>query len=131
MKKPLRQVFKVARERAGLTREQLSEHYGIPIRTVQSWEWGQREPAEYVINSLLRCMSVDFNIPIADVKEDIGDSGDYRLSHMDNSPLTKHEQDYVYHERKAGNLTHRGMSADRFYLLYKCSNGFVFRVSKK
>ena len=40
--------IKEARERAGLTREELSIWLGIPYRTLQNWETGSRKCTEYV-----------------------------------------------------------------------------------
>lgn len=40
--------IKEARERAGLTREELSIWLGIPYRTLQNWETGSRKCPDYV-----------------------------------------------------------------------------------
>lgn len=132
-------LIKEARIKAGLTREQLAEHYNIPIRTLQSWESGDRKPLEYVSNALLRCIAVDFNVPILltektladeELQEDISIS-DFEFSHLDGSPLMTNEIKFVYQERKKGTVTSLGTSPDRFYLIHKCSNGFTFRVRNK
>lgn len=41
-------TFKDARVAAGLTQQQAAEVLGVPYRTFQSWELGQRKPPEYV-----------------------------------------------------------------------------------
>lgn len=41
---------KELREKAGMTRKQFHEYFGIPYRTVQDWELGNRTCNEYVIN---------------------------------------------------------------------------------
>lgn len=37
-----------ARQAAGLTREMVCEKIGIPPRTLQDWELGNRKPPDYV-----------------------------------------------------------------------------------
>lgn len=39
---------KEARQAAGLTREMVCEKIGIPPRTLQDWELGNRKPPDYV-----------------------------------------------------------------------------------
>lgn len=53
--------LRTARKKAGLTQQQLAEHYGIALRTVEAWERGLRKPPEYVLTLLLRCIELDFN----------------------------------------------------------------------
>lgn len=36
--------------RANMKNKQFSEYFGIPLRTVQQWEKGDREPAPYLIS---------------------------------------------------------------------------------
>ena len=36
------------REETGLNRKDFSEHFGIPLRTVEDWEAGRRTPPEYL-----------------------------------------------------------------------------------
>ena len=45
--------IKEARINFSLTQQQLSELTGIPLRTLQNWEGGQRKCPEYVIKLLL------------------------------------------------------------------------------
>ena len=45
--------IKSERIRLGLTQHQLSELTGIPFRTIQNWETGQRKCPEYVERLLL------------------------------------------------------------------------------
>ena len=44
--------IKELREKYGLTRKQLSERYGIPYRTIQDWELGNRKCPDYALNLL-------------------------------------------------------------------------------
>lgn len=45
--------IKEARSRLGLTQQQLAELTGIPFRSIQNWEGGQRSCPEYVERLLL------------------------------------------------------------------------------
>ena len=42
--------FKDLREHSGMTRTQFAKYFGIPYRTVQSWELGDRQCPEYLLN---------------------------------------------------------------------------------
>ncbi len=41
--------FKEIREASGMSQVQFSREFNIPIRTVQSWEYGERKCPEYVL----------------------------------------------------------------------------------
>lgn len=43
-------TLKELRERSGMTRKQFVEYFGIPYRTVQSWELGDRDCPEYLLS---------------------------------------------------------------------------------
>jgi hypothetical protein len=43
----------------GVTNQQLSEKYAIPLKTLEAW-FSDAPPEDYVINLLLRCLEVDF-----------------------------------------------------------------------
>lgn len=45
-----KQCIKRLRERYGITQKQFSEITGIPKRSVENWEGGQRTPPEYIYN---------------------------------------------------------------------------------
>ena len=53
-------TIRTARKQAGLTQQQLSDTYNIPVRTLVDWERGVRTPPEYVVDLLLRCLAIDF-----------------------------------------------------------------------
>ncbi len=36
------------REQTGLSRKDFSIHIGIPLRTIEDWEAGRRQPPEYI-----------------------------------------------------------------------------------
>ena len=40
---------KELREKSGLSRSDFAKHFGIPYRTVQSWELCERECPEYLL----------------------------------------------------------------------------------
>ena len=42
-------TFKELREQSGMTRTQFAEYFGIPYRTIQDWELGNRECKDYVL----------------------------------------------------------------------------------
>lgn len=42
--------LKDLRKKYGLTQKELSEKLGIPQRTIENWEGGQRKPPQWVIN---------------------------------------------------------------------------------
>ena len=56
----LNEMIRNARKQAELTQQQLSDKYKIPVRTLVDWERGVRTPPEYVVDLLLRCMTIDF-----------------------------------------------------------------------
>ena len=43
-------TFKELRERTGMTRQEFMKYFGIPYRTVQSWELGDRSCPQYVLD---------------------------------------------------------------------------------
>ena len=42
-------TFKELRESSGMTRTQFAEYFGIPYRTVQDWELGNRKCNDYLL----------------------------------------------------------------------------------
>ncbi len=40
--------IKELREQTGMTRKEFSLHIGIPLRTIEDWEAGRRNPPEYI-----------------------------------------------------------------------------------
>lgn len=64
------EMIRNARKQAGLTQQQLSDKYGMSLRTIESWEGSVRVPPEYVLNLLLRCLAIDFPTePVQDLSE--------------------------------------------------------------
>lgn len=52
--------MKEIREMSGLTQAAFAAKYEIPLRTLQSWEGGEREPAAYILKMLERIVKEDF-----------------------------------------------------------------------
>ena len=48
------------RKRTGLSQAKFGETYGIPKRTIESWEMGERECPGYVMSLLERVVNEDF-----------------------------------------------------------------------
>lgn len=46
------QQIKSIREETGMNRREFSEYYGIPLRTLEDWEYNKRTPPEYVVRLL-------------------------------------------------------------------------------
>ncbi|MBQ3405672.1 MAG: helix-turn-helix domain-containing protein [Lachnospiraceae bacterium] len=47
------------RAMTGLSQGKFANRYGIPVRTLQNWEIGERKPPDYVLRLLLRCVEED------------------------------------------------------------------------
>lgn len=52
-------TFKEIRIMSGENQTSFSKKYDIPLRTVQSWEIGERKPPNYVLNLLERAVKED------------------------------------------------------------------------
>lgn len=52
--------MKEIRELSGLTQAAFAAKYEIPLRTLQSWESGEREPAAYILKMLERIVKEDY-----------------------------------------------------------------------
>lgn len=47
-------TIKEIRTSMGLSQQQFSDYFGIPLRTVQGWECGRRKPPDYIPKLLER-----------------------------------------------------------------------------
>lgn len=56
-------TIKEARIKHGLTQTQLSQITGVPFRTIQNWEGGQRKCPDYVEQMILDLLDRKFNQP--------------------------------------------------------------------
>ena len=52
MEKELKDIVRELRESTGMNRREFSEYFGIPYRTIQDWELGQRKLPEYVLRMM-------------------------------------------------------------------------------
>lgn len=43
-------TFKELREASGMSRQQFTDYFGIPYRTIQSWELGDRQCPQYLLD---------------------------------------------------------------------------------
>lgn len=52
-------TVKEIRKETGLTQADFAKKHEIPLRTLQSWECGEREPAPYIVKMLERLTALD------------------------------------------------------------------------
>ena len=75
--------IKELRIRYGLTQKQLSEITGIPERTIQNWEGGQRKCPEYVENMVAGLLEQKFSQPNhKTILEEIGEMIESDIPHL-------------------------------------------------
>ena len=55
------QRLRQARQKAGLSQSELAEAAGLSVRTLQSWEQGQREPLADQVRKLVEALKADAN----------------------------------------------------------------------
>ena len=75
--------IKEARIKHGLTQKQLSEITGIPERTIQNWEGGQRKCPEYVENMVAGLLEQKFVQPNhKTILEELGEMIESDIPHL-------------------------------------------------
>ena len=75
--------IKEARIKHGLTQKQLSGITGIPERTIQNWEGGQRKCPEYVENMVAGLLEQKFSQPNhKTILEEIGEMIESDIPHL-------------------------------------------------
>lgn len=47
-------IIKELRQRTGLSQNEFAEYFEIPLRTIQEWEQGRREPSDYILKMMFR-----------------------------------------------------------------------------
>lgn len=52
-------TIKQIRQSTNLTQKQFAEYFDIPLRTVQEWEQGRRNPPDYIPKLLERIWNVE------------------------------------------------------------------------
>jgi transcriptional regulator with XRE-family HTH domain len=60
-----RDIVRIARQRAGLTQQQLAERSGHPRETIARWETGAREPSLASLRALVAACDLDLVISLA------------------------------------------------------------------
>lgn len=53
------QIIKSLRQESGMTRKEFADYYGIPVRTLEDWEYARRTPPEYLIKLLSYKVKLD------------------------------------------------------------------------
>lgn len=51
--------LKELRKELGLSQAKFAEKFGIPIRTIQDWEYGKREIRNYIVNMMYRIIELE------------------------------------------------------------------------
>lgn len=46
----IKMTIKELRTTAKMTQKEFSEYFGIPFRSIQNWEGGQRTPPQYLVS---------------------------------------------------------------------------------
>lgn len=118
-------TIKEARVQAGLTQKQFAERYGIPVRSLEDWESNRRKPPVYVVNLILRCVEVDFNINLKE--QSVSAAQSFILTYADSKPLNMRDEMFVRTERDAKRVELIKVENDGVKT-YKCSNGFIFKA---
>ena len=118
--------IKGARKKAKITQEQFASRYQIPLRTLQSWELSERNPPEYIINTLLRCMEIDFGVKLIETSTpDI-----FALTYTNGTPLSLVDEEFVNAEKANKKVQTLKLNETTGIGTYRCSNGFIFRAKR-
>ena len=68
-----RETLKTLREDTGMNRRQFAEYFGIPYRTIQDWELGNRRMPEYLLRLMMYKAEKEKMLEEAQVQEEIQD----------------------------------------------------------
>lgn len=52
-------TIKELRERTGLSQRKFAEKFDIPLKTIQTWEFGASEPRPYIISMIVRILDFE------------------------------------------------------------------------
>lgn len=75
--------IKESRIKYGLTQKQLSDITGVPERTIQNWEGGQRKCPDYVEKMVLDALEQKFGQPdYKTILEEIGEMIESDIPHL-------------------------------------------------
>ena len=70
-------IIRSIRKKTGLTQKAFGKKYGIPERTIQDWETGQRKPTSYVMEMLNKTIEDEKLTPMTYVFEHYRDKAGY------------------------------------------------------
>ena len=79
-------VVRIARQRAGLTQEQLAARSGHPRETIARWEAGAREPSLSTLTALVEAADLDLTVSLARRDESLAEAVE---DQMELSPLQR------------------------------------------
>lgn len=51
--------LKELRKKLGLSQAKFAEKFGIPIRTIQDWEYGKREVRSYIVDMIHKIIELE------------------------------------------------------------------------
>nr|DAU78516.1 MAG TPA: putative transcriptional regulator [Caudoviricetes sp.] len=51
--------LKELRKELGLSQAKFAERFGIPLRTIQDWEYGKREVRSYIVDMMCRIIELE------------------------------------------------------------------------
>lgn len=51
--------LKELRKELGLSQAKFAEKFGIPVRTIQDWEYGKREIRSYIVNMMYKIIELE------------------------------------------------------------------------
>ena len=54
-----KEEVRALRKKTGLSQQKFADEYGIPLRTVQDWELGNRIPPDYVVEMLAKVVDLE------------------------------------------------------------------------
>ena len=75
--------IKHARMKYGLTQQQVADQTGVPFRTIQNWEGGQRKCPDYVMDLVLDKLDQKFSQPdFKTILEEILEMMERDLKHL-------------------------------------------------
>ena len=108
--------MKTIRKKTGLSQQKFGKKYGIPLRTIQSWEGGEREAPAYVLELLNFRVESEWLAPMGYVVANF--NGD----HKEVAIFSSEDEAVSFATAKWESLA----EAQKF--AYQLSNGSVFAV---
>jgi transcriptional regulator with XRE-family HTH domain len=84
-----RDIVRIARQRAGLSQQQLADRSGHPRETIARWETGAREPSLSSLRKLAEASNLELVVHLAERDPSLGESVDDQL---ELSPLQRLER---------------------------------------